>query len=149
MSRTLEGFGPVSIDRFGDGSSAVLVPIGMGQLPSLVIECCLLLFDLNDRLVLVDGQRQALVIRKSKDQSGSLDLEISPPLCQIGQRHLDFLVSQLLRYARDGVAPSREIEVDLHTSDPGATLVFVAEDAAPSISSDEARRLLDLDGPER
>jgi len=105
----------------------------------------LLLFGRSDQLSLLFDIGNKLIVSVVDSSSEIAGSDETPMSLRLGRRDVEFMMSFLLTWYRDGVAETNHIDIELVGSPlagEDCTLVIQAENSRPPLSGDEAERLL-------
>jgi hypothetical protein len=146
MTRTVKTRRPIRLEKFNDGWQAATIEVDKANLDSILLELSLIREDLVERVVFL-GQAGTSISAQLKNDSdwssGSFTKEKA--VLNLCLREVDFTLSFLLKYYRDGVADVDHIDVAIFDRNSDAeigTLTIHVADARPPISGEEAMRIL-------
>lgn len=129
---------------FDNGSSAVRVSVGLASVPRFVLEVSLLHFGLVERLTIRAGARTKLEVRSSSIEWGEIEMGDGHWAVALSHRQLEVWLVYLLKFQRDSRAEVEHLDIELGEDGMGM-LVLQADEFAPSVEPEEARKLLGLD----
>lgn len=125
--------------QFGDGTRALYVHVASSEVPAVALELALLYCRLSDQLAIGGSGETKVFVDHASDTAARFDADTH--VATLTTADMEYLLSFLLSYYRDGVASVDHVDISLGGS-PETTLVLRADEVRPPMPGDEARKLL-------